>query len=235
MVPADSIQVSRDWTYSGTHRRRLMEFHLRGCHPLWPTFPGRSVTRSATPCDVPYNTGRETLSVWAVPLSLAATYGIDFSFFSTRYLDVSVPWVAAGTPMYSVCSIRVSRDHRSFVSFPKLFADFHALLRLLTPRHPPYALGSLTIGISNSLRFVARPRKRSGSESQAMLSIRWCLPTIKVPGLHCVSRSSFLGSKLSRCSLQAVSASKLFARSSDQLALPHLRAGGQVSLNAPEN
>ena len=31
--------------------------------------------------------------VWAPPFSLAATPGIDFSFFSSRYLDVSVPWV----------------------------------------------------------------------------------------------------------------------------------------------
>ena len=30
------------------------------------------------------------LEVWAVPLSLAATYGIDFSFYSSGYLDVSV-------------------------------------------------------------------------------------------------------------------------------------------------
>jgi hypothetical protein len=29
--------------------------------------------------------------VWALPISLAATYGIDVSFFSFRYLDVSVP------------------------------------------------------------------------------------------------------------------------------------------------
>ena len=29
--------------------------------------------------------------VWASPVSLAATKGIDFSFFSFRYLDVSVP------------------------------------------------------------------------------------------------------------------------------------------------
>ena len=28
--------------------------------------------------------------VWALPLSLAATYGIDFSFCSSGYLDVSV-------------------------------------------------------------------------------------------------------------------------------------------------
>ncbi len=32
--------------------------------------------------------------VWAFPFSLAATGGIDFSFFSSGYLDVSVPRVA---------------------------------------------------------------------------------------------------------------------------------------------
>ena len=31
--------------------------------------------------------------VWAVPRSLATTKGISFDFFSSRYLDVSVPWV----------------------------------------------------------------------------------------------------------------------------------------------
>ena len=35
------------------------------------------------------------------PLSLAATYGIDVSFFSSRYLDVSVPWVRSIRPMNS--------------------------------------------------------------------------------------------------------------------------------------
>lgn len=33
------------------------------------------------------------LPVWAVPRSLAATWGIEFSFFSSGYLDVSVPRV----------------------------------------------------------------------------------------------------------------------------------------------
>ena len=33
------------------------------------------------------------MPVWALPTSLAATTGIDFSFSSSRYLDVSVPWV----------------------------------------------------------------------------------------------------------------------------------------------
>ena len=33
--------------------------------------------------------------VWALPFSLAATLGISIDFFSSRYLDVSVPWVGS--------------------------------------------------------------------------------------------------------------------------------------------
>ena len=40
--------------------------------------------------------------VWAVPRSLAATQGITFVFFSSRYLDVSVPWVCLQAAMYSL-------------------------------------------------------------------------------------------------------------------------------------
>ena len=39
--------------------------------------------------------------VWAVPLSLATTKGIDFSFSSSGYLDVSVHRVALTNTMYS--------------------------------------------------------------------------------------------------------------------------------------
>ena len=35
----------------------------------------------------------ETILVWAIPRSLATTSGITFVFYSSRYLDVSVPWV----------------------------------------------------------------------------------------------------------------------------------------------
>ena len=37
-----------------------------------------------------YNPSPKIKLVWALPLSLAATYGIDFSFCSSGYLDVSV-------------------------------------------------------------------------------------------------------------------------------------------------
>src|SRR6187431_98990 len=88
--------------------------------------------------------------VWAIALSLATTHAIDFSFFSSGYLDVSVPHVGS-TQLWIHCAvIRESRDHHLFVNSPELFADFHALHRLLMPRHPPYALSSLATFIERS-------------------------------------------------------------------------------------
>ena len=43
----------------------------------------------------PYNPAKAwTLPVWALPVSLAATQGIDISFCSSAYLDVSVQRVS---------------------------------------------------------------------------------------------------------------------------------------------
>ena len=46
--------------------------------------------------------------------------------------------------------VRESRDHRLFDSYPRLIAAFRALQSLLTPRHPPCALCSLTTRIECS-------------------------------------------------------------------------------------
>ena len=93
------------------------------------------------------------ITVWALPRSLAATYGIDVSFSSSGYLDVSVPRVPSvylwiQYTVTEVCSagfphsdIRGSRD---ICSSPRLFAAYHVFHRLLVPRHPPYALFCLT-------------------------------------------------------------------------------------------
>jgi hypothetical protein len=43
------------------------------------------------------------------------------------------------------CPIGISPDQSLLSGSPKLFAASHVLLRLLAPRHPPYALSSLTI------------------------------------------------------------------------------------------
>ena len=92
--------------------------------------------------------------VWAISRSLAATEKIDFSFFSTGYLDVSVHRVGHLRLCIQRKLIRESWDQRLFVDSPKLFADFHALHRLLTPRHPPYALGSLTTNTQRSKQSI---------------------------------------------------------------------------------
>ena len=53
-----------------------------------PPFQTDSAIRLSRPAGSP--TTPEQVPVWALPLSLAATYGIDFSFSSSGYLDVSV-------------------------------------------------------------------------------------------------------------------------------------------------
>ena len=93
------------------------------------------------------------IPVWALPLSLAATHGIDVSFSSSGYLDVSVPrvplhalWIhtwmtevpSAGFPHSEISG---SMD---ICASPKLFAAYHVFHRLLVPRHPPCALLRLT-------------------------------------------------------------------------------------------
>ena len=91
--------------------------------------------------------------VWALPVSLAATPGIEFSFFSSGYLDVSVHRVPSVslwihdtvTEVYSA-GFPHSDIHGSLLicSSPWLFAAYHVFLRLLVPRHPPCALLRLT-------------------------------------------------------------------------------------------
>ena len=43
----------------------------------------------------------DIMEVWADPFSLATTQGVEVSFLSSGYLDVSVPQLASSYPMYS--------------------------------------------------------------------------------------------------------------------------------------
>ena len=92
-------------------------------------------------------------AVWALPRSLAATYGIDVSFSSSGYLDVSVPRVPPAClwiqhAVAEVCSAGFPHSEISgsmdMCSSPKLIAACHVFHRLLVPRHPPCALLCLT-------------------------------------------------------------------------------------------
>ena len=109
---------------------------------------------------------RKTSAVWAISRSLAATEEIDFSFFSCGYLDVSVHRVRRPHLWIQCGPVRESRDQHSFNSSPELFAVFHALRSLLTPRHPPCALSSL-VHINSTLFSIAITPKRNRRRQKA--------------------------------------------------------------------
>ena len=141
-----------------------MQFRLRGRYPLWRAVPCtsptaqlcNSPTRRQTDQDEPYNPHVTTAAayhvtqVWAHPRSLATTKGVEVSFLSSGYLDVSVRRLASSHAMYSRAGtaalpavsflIRRSRDRRMVSFSPGLIAAAHVLHRLSVPRHPPCAL-----------------------------------------------------------------------------------------------
>ena len=128
---------------------------LRGFHPLRPAFPKPF-------CWIAWSSMRSEprnarIPVWAPPVSLAATPGIDVSFSSSGYLDVSVHrvplhalWIHAWMHEVFSCGFPHSDTCGSMdiCSSPQLFAAYRVFLRLLVPRHPPCALFCLTFAQS---------------------------------------------------------------------------------------
>ena len=109
--------------------------------------------------------------VWALSISLAATLEIEFSFFSSGYLDVSVHRVPSAYlwiqyAVTEVCSAGFPHSEiagsMDICSSPTLIAAYHVFHRLLVPRHPPCALISLTNNlVSGHLIFNYFVRARS--------------------------------------------------------------------------
>ena len=150
MVPVPSIKVSRVSMYSGS--RLVISPFAYGAFTLSGWLSQNHSARIAE--SIMRSEPRHArIPVWALPVSLAATPGIDVSFSSSGYLDVSVHrvplhmlwiyiWIhelpSCGFPHSDICG---SRD---ICSSPQLFAAYHVFLRLLVPRHPPCALSCLT-------------------------------------------------------------------------------------------
>ena len=146
MVPPTSHKVPRVSWYFGS---RLLNIHFAyGAFTLsgWLSQNHSAKLFRSIMQSEPH--GARTM-VWALPRSLAATYGIDVSFSSSGYLDVSVHRVPLHTLWIGVWMIRVLRTRfphsdicgsRIICISPQLFAAYHVFLRLLVPRHPPCAL-----------------------------------------------------------------------------------------------
>ena len=150
MVPLISHKVPRVSWYSGS--RHVNSSFAYGAFTLsgWLSQNHsaklvRSITRSEP--------RHARTPVWPLSISLAATLEIEFSFFSSPYLDVSVQavpdvWLWIHHTTTEVFSARFPHSDISgsmdICSSPKLFAAYHVFHRLLVPRHPPCALYSLT-------------------------------------------------------------------------------------------
>ena len=136
---------------------RRLALRVRGFHPLRPAFP------KPFPCAARSRMRSEPRSartaVWAVPVPLAATPGIDVSFLSSGYLDVSVRrvplralWIGARMHGSSPCGFPHSDTCGSagMCPSPQLFAACRVFRRLPVPRHPPRALSAWPVPPSGS-------------------------------------------------------------------------------------
>ena len=107
-----------------------------------------------------YNPQSASTWVWAVPISLAATFGISVIYFPPGTEMVHFP----GLAHTRLCIQRaVARVHlagfphseipgsKPACGSPRLFVACHVLHRLLAPRHSPYALSSLIIKLTQSV------------------------------------------------------------------------------------
>ena len=150
MVPAYSHKVSRVSWYSG-----YCPVILRFAYGAFTLFGWLSQNHSATDYESVLQSEPQSARtlVWALSRSLAATYEITFVFFSSGYLDVSVHRVphlklCIGLRLTEVCSAGFPHSDicgsKDICSSPQLFAAYHVFHRLLVPRHPPYALISIT-------------------------------------------------------------------------------------------
>ena len=137
--------------------------------------------------------------VWPLPLSLATTRGISVDFFSSGYLDVSVPrvpffklWIYLkihgsspwGFPHSDTCGSLL------ICSSPQLFAACRVLLRLLMPRHSPYALSSLnsffrSFRLRPLLPWLSCYRFSCLSFANNCWVFFFAFGTLSVPWLHC--------------------------------------------------
>jgi hypothetical protein len=171
MVVVDSRRVPRVPRYSGAHHKPH-HFHLRGYHPLWLALPDDSISGSVgnllalnragptTPIDP--KTNRFGLFRVRSPL-------LTKSLNCFLFLQV-LRWFTSLSSLRSayVFSRKILHFQRSgfphseipgstpVCGSPRLFAAYHVLHRLPSPRHPPCALSSLIITCLRRSLYVIR-------------------------------------------------------------------------------
>ena len=157
MVSALSYEISRVSHYSGFISPSLC-FRIQDFHLLWFTFPGNSTNIILDFIDNPnprcITTSGLGSSCFARHYFRNRCYFLFLwvlrCFSSPRSLPIHYfthVWIYS---LFSLYEFPHSDTHGSLdiCSSPWLFAAYHVLLRLLVPRHSPYALCSLTFILS---------------------------------------------------------------------------------------
>ena len=150
MVCISSVKISRVPSYSGN--AKVHHDYAYGALTLY-RWPSQIIQLSITYLTL-WSVTPILRLVWAVPLSLAATYGIDFLSFPLGTKMFQFPRCAFSSSYWFLLGWR-DITHAGFPhseingsklisSSPSLFAGNRVLHRLLVPRHPLYALINLT-------------------------------------------------------------------------------------------
>ena len=156
MVPAYSVKVPRVSTYSGyRHANRPFTY---GAFTLSGR-PSQAVLLSLLDQLRGPNPGVHALRFGLFRFRSPLLPESHVVFSSSGYLDVSVHRVplltlCIGVRIPEVCSSGFPHSEisgsKDICSSPKLFAAYHVFHRLLVPRHPPYALISITNLLSST-------------------------------------------------------------------------------------
>jgi hypothetical protein len=157
MVLPDSHRVSRVPRYSGAVCARF-DFAYRAITLYGQVFQPVRLSNNGSRDDGPTTPHPRTLSgltyIGLGCFPFARRYlGNHYCFLFLRLLRCFSSPRSPQQPMYSAedvatlpatgFPIQKSPDQSLFSSSPKLIAAFHVFHRLLTPRHPPFALNSL--------------------------------------------------------------------------------------------
>ena len=174
-----------------------VHFRLHGSHILWPRFPaGSPNVRFGNSTYAVLQPPIVNNWVWAVPISLAATFGISVIYFPSGTEMVHFPELAhtrlciqravarvllAGFPHSEILGSKPA------CGSPRLIAACHVLHRRLLPRHPPCALSSLTIKFTRHI--PDRSGTRRANSTSPVCSSRESGLRCQVAGLRKILRT----------------------------------------------
>ena len=136
----------------------LTRLSLTGLSPSLAGFPKTILLNLLNQFRGP-NPGVHALRFGLFPFRSPLLWKSHVVFSSSGYLDVSVHRVplltlCIGVRILEVCSSGFPHSEisgsKDICSSPKLFAAYHVFHRLLVPRHPPYALSSMTNLLSST-------------------------------------------------------------------------------------